>query len=94
MSFDPAQHFGETVTIRGTAATARAGALVEVPASPPIYISGLEEWAEEVEGKQIEATGTLRLRPSRLPPVKPGGVHYHGIGETIALDDASWQVLG
>ncbi|HYN97268.1 MAG TPA: hypothetical protein VES42_25800 [Pilimelia sp.] len=94
MSFDPAQHFGETVTVRGTAATARAGAMVEVSDGPAIYVAGLAEWADDVEDKQVEVTGTLRLRPSRLPQVQPGGVHSHGLGETVALDDASWTVLG
>jgi hypothetical protein len=94
MSFDPTEHAGQTVTLRGTAATARAGAMVAVPDSPPIYVAGLEEWADDVDGKQVEVTGTIRLRPSRIPPVGPDGARSHGVGETVALDDASWTVLG
>ncbi len=93
MPFDPTQHLGETVTVRGTAYTARAGAVLVQPDSLPIYISGLSAWTEEVVGKQVEVTGRLRHRPSRLPQVERAGDQYHGIGETITFDDASWTVL-
>ena len=94
MSFDPAQHFGETVTVRGTAATARAGAIVVLPDSPPIYIAGLAEWPDDLDGAPVEVTGTLRQRPSQLPPAEPGGTQFHGVGETIALENASWTATG
>lgn len=93
MTFNPAEHLGERVTIRGTAFTARAGAIVMLPKSPPVYIVGLAEWAEEVVGKQVEVTGRLHRRPSRIPQVEPRADQYHGVAETIALDDASWAVL-
>jgi hypothetical protein len=94
MSFDPAQHLDETVTVRGTAVPARAGAVVAVPDSPPLYIAGLAEWADDVSGREVEVTGRLRARPSRLPAVPPGGEQYHGLGASFALEDASWRVVG
>ena len=94
MSFDPSRHVDETVTVRGPAATGRAGATVELPDGSPIYLAGLAEWSDDVEGRQVEVTGTLRLRPSRIPPEEPGGVHYHGLGESFAIEDPSWTVLG
>jgi hypothetical protein len=93
MPFDPTQHLGETVTFRGTAHTGRGGAIVMVPDSPPVYVSGLTEWADDVAGKQVEVTGRLRARPSRTPRVVEGGEQYHGVGATIALDDARWTVV-
>lgn len=86
MSFE----IGETVTVRGTAHTAAAGAMVAVDDNPPIYVVGLREWSEELEGKPVEVTGVLKQRPSRIPKVPPGGVHSHGSGAALVLDDASW----
>jgi RimJ/RimL family protein N-acetyltransferase len=64
------------------------------PLDPAAGVSDARASDIEVDGKQVEVTGTLRQRPSRLPPVQPGGVHSHGLRETIALDDASWDVVG
>ena len=91
--FDPSGHVGETVTIRGIAYDARAGAIVELTDRTPIYISGLVEWKGDYEGKFIEVTGLLKERPSRVPSIRPGGEQVHGLGATYALDNASWKLV-
>ena len=56
----------------------------------PIYIQGLRAWDTELEGRQVEVTGTLRLRGSTAGP-GPGGMPMHGFDdETFALDGAEW----
>jgi hypothetical protein len=64
MSFDADEHIGETVTVRGAAHTAAAGAMVAVDDNPPIYVVGLTEWSEELEGKPVEVTGVLKQPPA------------------------------
>jgi hypothetical protein len=91
MSFDPSEHVDEIVTVLGTALTARAGAMVSLDDATPLYVAGLTEWSEEMEDTRVEVTGVLRRLPSRLPKVPPGGPHSHGVGERLALEDASWK---
>jgi hypothetical protein len=88
MTFEPQEHVGERVTLRGLALTARAGAIVDLDDGTPVYVAGLGEWDGELEGSEVEVTGTLRQRPSRVPEGEP---HRHGLGETYALEDASWR---
>ena len=58
----------------------------------PIYISGLRTWDAELNGQQVEVTGTLRLRGRTAGP-GPGGMPMHGFDdETFALDDAEWAL--
>ena len=77
------------MTVRGLAVTGAGGALVEVDGEP-IYISRLRTWDVELEGRQVEVTGTLLLRGSTAGP-GPGGMPRHGFNEeTFALDDAEW----
>ena len=91
MSFDPGKHIGESVTFRGTARTAAAGAIVSVGGGMPVYIDRLDSWSKEVEGRPIEVTGVLRLRESEVPSPPPGGIPRHGLDtETFVLDEAEW----
>jgi hypothetical protein len=85
--FDPREHVGESVTIRGTALTAAAGAIV-TGAGRPVYIGGLERWDKELEGKPVEVSGVLRAQESTLPPGDPPS---HGVdAASFVLDDARW----
>jgi hypothetical protein len=93
VAWDPDEHVGETVTLRGHAWNARAGAMVQLEDKTPIYITGLERWDKAVFNKEVEVTGQLRFRPSRVPKVGPGGEHSHGLGDTYAVDDASWTAV-
>jgi hypothetical protein len=80
---------GRRVTVRGPAVTGAGGALVEVDGEP-IYIQGLRRWDTELDGRQVEVTGTLLLRGRSAGP-GPGAMPLHGIDEeTFALDDAEW----
>ena len=80
---------GKRVTVRGPATTGAGGAMVEV-GGEPVYVAGLRRWEPELEGRQVEVTGTLRVRGATAGP-GPGGMPLHGFGdETFALDDAEW----
>jgi hypothetical protein len=80
---------GERVTVRGRAATGAGGAMVKVDGQP-IYIKGLRRWDTELDGRQVEVTGTLQVRGRTAGP-GPGGMPLHGFDEeTFALDDAEW----
>ena len=80
---------GTRVAVRGLAETGAGGALVEVDGEP-IYIKGLHRWDAELDGRQVEVTGTLLVRGPTAGP-GPGGMPLHGIDEeTFALADAEW----
>jgi hypothetical protein len=85
-----ADHVGDTVLIRGTAVSARAGAVVTFPDGTPVYVSGLGEWAGKFEGRRVEVRGVLRRRASQVPSGQQSG----GLGETYALDRARWTLRG
>lgn len=93
MSFEPSQHVGETVTFRGTARDAMAGAIVQLADGTPVYVLGLSEWSDDDTGTEVEITGLLERRPSRRPQVNHGGEQYHGLGATYAVRDATWKRL-
>lgn len=90
--FDPKEHVGESVTFKGTAWTAAAGATVEVAGTKrPIYIGGLDSWTKELEGKAVEVSGTLRLREAQVPPPEEGDMPLHGLDTaTFVVDGAEW----
>ncbi|HEX7837759.1 MAG TPA: hypothetical protein VF469_09865 [Kofleriaceae bacterium] len=94
MTFDPSQHIGKTVVIRGTAYDARAGAILELEDRTPIYIAGLAEWDPALQGKALEVSGLLKERAARVPPVPAGGAQLHGLpSPTFVLENATWTVL-
>jgi hypothetical protein len=95
-SFDPKDHVGESVTFRGTAWTAAAGATVSVSGTNrPIYIGGLDTWSKELEGKAVEVSGVLRLRDRQVAPAEEGDLPSHGLDtETFVLDGADWTPAG
>lgn len=94
MSFEPASHTDQVVTLRGVAYDARAGAIVELEDRTPIYIAGLTEWDQTIQGKPIEVTGRLRARAPRAPKVPPGGPQVHGlVSATYVLEEAQWTVV-
>ena len=94
--FDPTQHVGETVTFRGTAWSAAAGATVAVAgADVPIYIDGLDSWPADLEGKTVQVSGTLRLRERDVPPADEGEWPSHGLDtDTFVVDGAEWAPAG
>jgi hypothetical protein len=94
MTFEPSQHIGKTVVIRGTAYDARAGAILELEDRTPIYIAGLAERDPVLQGKPLEVTGLLKERAARVPPVPTGGAQLHGLASaTFVLENAKWTAL-
>jgi hypothetical protein len=77
------------VTLRGEAVTGAAGAMINAERGP-VYIEGLAEWPDGLEGRTVEAAGVLRHRPSRVPE---GAPHVHGVDERDVLEDASWRAF-
>ena len=73
MAWDPDKHVGETVTVRGYAWNARAGAILELADKTPLYITGLARWDKTAFSKMVYVTGQLLFRPSRLPKVVLAG---------------------
>ena len=93
MSWDPEEHLGETVTLRGLACDARAGAILLLPDETPVYVIGLFSWDEGITGNEVEVTGQFEKKPSRVPRVPPGEEQSHGVGERFVVRDASWTVV-
>ena len=93
MSWDPEEHLGETITLRGTACDARAGAMLLLPDETPVYVIGLFSWDEELSGNEVEVTGQLEKKPSRTPRVPPNEDQSHGVGERFVIREATWTVV-
>lgn len=79
-----------TVTVRGTARTGAAGALIMVPDEPPVYVGGLGRWPAEIEGVDVEVTGTVRIQEAQVE----SGARVHGLADDVrVLEDATWSAL-
>jgi hypothetical protein len=89
--FEPSDHLDEQVTIRGVAEDARAGAILML-GDTPIYIGGLLAWEDELSGKSVKASGTLRRRKSRIPKTSPDKDQYHGLGDSYVLEEATYAL--
>jgi hypothetical protein len=102
-------HVGRTVTLEGTAADAKLGALLQGKDSA-IWIDGLDSWPEGFSsggdrGKRLRVTGRL-IKNDDLPVFvpRPGEAPQAGIPVTseeerekakwrYLLKDAKWTVL-
>ncbi len=84
----------QEVTIRGVARNARMGAVVLTPDRTPVYVVGLEEWDDDLDGESIQATGTLRRRSLAPDPIVDAeGNISHGIaGTNLVLEGATWSL--
>jgi hypothetical protein len=89
--YDP--KLGQQVTINGCARDAAMGAVVLTEDRTPIYVDGLREWDEDIEGEDIEATGILRRRSLAPDPVvdEDGAVSHGAEGTNYVLEGASWN---
>lgn len=99
MAFDPTQELGKDVTFRGTAYNARSGAIVEIEDEDenrtPIYIDGLREWDQALDGKAIEVSGRLEERAAKVPPRPAGAPQVDGLASaTFVLREARWTAVG
>jgi hypothetical protein len=84
---DVEQHVGERVTLKGEAVDGAAGAVVVLEDGHVIYVNGLQSWPDDVAGREVEAAGTLVLRPSS----KRRYVHKV-LGDSYALESPTWAV--
>jgi hypothetical protein len=93
-------HVGRRVTLEGTAANARLGALLQGKENV-IWIEGLDSWPEGFyvegdQGKRLRVTGIV-IRKDDLPVFvqKPGEPPRAGIpvGSEEELEKAKWRYL-
>jgi hypothetical protein len=79
-----------TITFRGTARTGAAGALILVPDELPVYVGGLRRWPAELEGVEVEVTGTVHIQEAQVE----SGARAHGLADDVrVVEDASWSPL-
>lgn len=85
----------KTVTLRGKALDAKAGAIVLVDGDRAVYIEGLSGWPNEAYGKRVAVTGVL-VRKKFIPdPVNEAGEICQGArGSQDVLEEAQWTVEG
>jgi len=85
----PDSRLGTVITVTGKAANAAMGAIV-VTDDGPYYVEAMQEWSEELHGKSVNVTGTLKsvkLAPDPVPT--PNGEQTHGmIGKSQVLAEA------
>lgn len=82
-----------SVTVRGIAGNAKAGAEVMGKDGIPIYLTGLDAWPDALNGKKVGVTGILHSVDHGLP-VGPNGEHYAGLeGEQLLLRDARYGLI-
>lgn len=81
------------VTIRGKALDAKAGAVIMVEGSGPVYIEGLDSWPREAFGKAVVATGVLTTKKYIPDPVgEDGEIRQGAEGEQEVLEGATWKL--
>jgi len=85
---------GEAVTLSGCARDAMMGAVVLTEDRTPVYMAGMREWSEDVEGEDVEVKGVLRRRSLAPDPVvDEHGNHSHGAeGTNYVLDEVTWKL--
>jgi hypothetical protein len=79
-----------TITVRGTARTGAAGALILVLDELPVYVGGLPRWPTELEGVEVQVTGTVHIQEAQVE----SGARMHGLADDVrVLNDATWSPL-
>lgn len=82
-----------SVTVRGNAGNAKAGAVIMGKNGAPVYVAGLDAWPDGLNGKTVGATGTLHTEHHVLP-VGPNGEAYAGLdGDQLLLRDARYGLI-
>jgi hypothetical protein len=72
---------------------AHQGPVVLLEDRTPVYVAGLFEWPDDLNGEDVKATGTL-LRTSLAPDPtvdKDGAVSHGAFGDDWVLKDATWE---
>ncbi len=78
---------GKEVTFLGTARDAKGGAILLLEDNTPIYIEGLDYWSDDLDGKQVSVSGTLKEDKFIPDPVisKDGGISQGAYGTQFVL---------
>jgi hypothetical protein len=82
-----------TVTLRGVAADAKGGAVLQTDDGRVVYVDGLERWPDAVAGHPVKAQGRLTRRKLIPDPVVgPAGERSAGaVGDQTVLEQATWS---
>ena len=64
MTRDWTRDENQVVTVRGTAENAKAGPLLLIDGTHPIFLTGIPEWDDDTAGKQIEVEAIVRREPA------------------------------
>jgi len=80
------------VTIEGVARNAHAGAVVVTEDRTPVYVDGLERWDRAVDGKKVNAKGTLRHRAPDDVVGANGEISHGFAGGQWVLEAPTWTV--
>ena len=85
---------GKAITVVGIAQNGKDGALVLTDDRETYYLDGLDSWDEDVHGKQVKVTGTLKIETlSEDDLVNEKGEYSAGMtGEKKMIHDARWEV--
>ncbi len=85
---------GKKVTLLGTARDAKGGAVLVTAQGEPIYIKNLDFWPQEIEGKQVSATGVLKDEKFIPDPIidKNGGISTGATGTQYVLEKAKYSL--
>ena len=98
-----ARKLGESLTLEGSAANLKLGALLEVDGGGSIWIDGLDSWPEGA--RRVRVTGTLIERhdmpvfvPDPNEPIRAGipvpeGTDIKAASHRYLLRDARWELL-
>lgn len=83
----------EKITVRGIAQQGKGGALLITDDKIVYYIDALDAWDAELVGKQIEATGLLKIELMDEADLKnEAGEYNQGIaGEKQTLLEVMWK---
>jgi hypothetical protein len=88
------ENIGKKITLTGKAWNEKSGPMIQLD-SDPVFLTQLTFWPEEIVGKVISVTGTLKKRKiAPDPQVNKKGVMSQGMmGEAWIIEDAEWKVV-
>jgi hypothetical protein len=95
MSHDWSQSEGKEVSVSGTAANAKAGALLMTGPEEAIRIRGLSEWDEQTVGKKVNVEAVVRRVPG-WPKADDSDEAMQGTGtgrDTWVLELKQYEVI-
>lgn len=85
--------FGQNITIEGTTANAKVGAVLITEKYGTVYLDKVITWPEEMIGKRIEIKGSelKNIKYLAEPVVGPdGAISQGGEGTQWVLQDPQW----